>query len=69
MTFSMAKNPRSVPGREKSFPSYQIEWGDFAYANKMPMDGREKIIHFGEADADYTPEGEFYDAVVRYRKS
>ena len=37
------------------------------YANKMSRDEWGERLHFGEVEADYTREGEFYDAVVRFR--
>ena len=42
---------------------------NFAYANKTSRGGRGQMIHIGEAGAEDTPGGEFYDAVVGYRQS
>ena len=42
---------------------------NFAYANRMARDDWGQRLHFGETPSGYTPEDEFYDALVRYRQS
>ena len=40
-----------------------------AYPDKVPRGDWGRRIRFGEVDPDYTPDGEFYDAVARYREA
>ena len=42
---------------------------NLTHANSVARDEWEQGIFFGEAGKEYTPEGEFYDALVRHRQS
>ena len=55
------KYPRR--GEVFCFESHRVK--NFAYANKAARDEWARKRHSGEVEADYTPDGEFYDAVAR----
>ena len=42
---------------------------NFTHANRVSRDEWKQSIFFGEVENGYTPEGEFYDALVRHRQS